>query len=159
MASLLRRAKATAESVAKYAKENGVRKTLNAMRMTGGLRKSGIVMPPGARLCGEDKFGNKYYECTDEIMYMDRWVVYKNSDTSMYDPSSVTPEWHAWIHRMTDKTPVEEPRTHPIYQKEAEAHPLPSEFGIGAKYVPPGHALRADTKKFRKYERWGEPSK
>lgn len=151
----MNRFKAAVEAVAAHARKNGIRKTLNAVRMTNGLRKSGVVMPAGAKLRGTDAMGNKYYESLEEDIFMDRWVVYANSDAHMYDATQIPPEWHSWLHRMTDTTPEEDPRSQPLYQMEHVSHSLPSQYGIGATYVPPGHALRGDERKrYSKYESW-----
>lgn len=35
-----------------------------------------------------------------------RWVVYNTTEQHMdYDPSTVPPEWHGWLHHTTDKLP------------------------------------------------------
>jgi NADH dehydrogenase (ubiquinone) 1 alpha subcomplex subunit 12 len=36
----------------------------------------------------------------------DRWVDYKDSPTTPREPSSIPPEWHAWMHRMSDIPPT-----------------------------------------------------
>jgi len=53
---------------------------------------------------GTDKFGNKYFEDTgDHVPYgRDRWVEYKAKN---YDASQVPPEWHSWLHHISD-TPL-----------------------------------------------------
>ncbi|GAB2264960.1 hypothetical protein Dimus_000031 [Dionaea muscipula] len=57
----------------------------------------------GARLVGVDKFGNKYYEkLGDTQAGRHRWVDYGNS--SRYNASQVPPEWHGWLHYITDHT-------------------------------------------------------
>mmetsp|Transcript_14036 Transcript_14036/g.27992 ORF Transcript_14036/g.27992 Transcript_14036/m.27992 type:complete len:216 (+) Transcript_14036:58-705(+) len=53
------------------------------------------------RLVGEDKGGNKYYENTVDYPFgQHRWV--EPYDIHNYDPSSIPPEWHSWMHSMTD---------------------------------------------------------
>jgi NADH:ubiquinone oxidoreductase subunit len=56
-------------------------------------------------LVGEDENGNKYYE-SKSLDYLGRpirKVIYKSSP----EPSTITPEWHQWIHHMTREIPVE----------------------------------------------------
>jgi NADH:ubiquinone oxidoreductase subunit len=63
------------------------------------------------QLVGEDEFGNKYFENKDyiyghtcsfrfDVAGRDRWVEYK--DKWDFDASTVTPEWHSWLHHIGD---------------------------------------------------------
>ncbi|XP_051020954.1 NADH dehydrogenase [ubiquinone] 1 alpha subcomplex subunit 12-like [Acomys russatus] len=58
-------------------------------------------------LVGEDKYRNKYYEDNKQFFDRHRWVVYttemngKNTFWNM-DGSMMPPEWHRWLHCMTD---------------------------------------------------------
>ncbi|CAI9087049.1 OLC1v1021015C3 [Oldenlandia corymbosa var. corymbosa] len=57
----------------------------------------------GATLVGIDKFGNKYYEKFGDTQYgRHRWVEYASKDR--YNASQVPPEWHGWLHFITDHT-------------------------------------------------------
>ncbi|ONK71534.1 uncharacterized protein A4U43_C04F9630, partial [Asparagus officinalis] len=57
----------------------------------------------GATLVGVDKFGNKYYEKLEDTQFgRHRWVEYAKK--GRYDASQVPPEWHGWLHYMTDHT-------------------------------------------------------
>ncbi|KAG8483563.1 hypothetical protein CXB51_023485 [Gossypium anomalum] len=57
----------------------------------------------GATVVGVDKFGNKYYEkLGDTQAGRHRWVEYAKKDR--YDASQVPPEWHGWLHFITDHT-------------------------------------------------------
>lgn len=59
-------------------------------------------------LMGTDALGNKYYENKEEYPYgQHRWVEYANH-RSFYDsdPTLVTPEWHVWLHCVTDDPPT-----------------------------------------------------
>jgi NADH:ubiquinone oxidoreductase subunit len=48
----------------------------------------------------------QYYErLTDTQFGRHRWVEYKDND--MYNASTVPPEWHGWLHYITDYTPSE----------------------------------------------------
>ncbi|KZF19171.1 NADH-ubiquinone oxidoreductase subunit B17.2 [Xylona heveae TC161] len=55
---------------------------------------------------GTDRWGNKYYENTDELPLRTRWVDYKSKE---FDPSQTDPGWHAWIAYMVDKPPTQDP--------------------------------------------------
>ena len=53
------------------------------------------------RLVGTDASGNNYYENTKDYPFgQHRWV--EPYDIHNYDPSSITPRWHSWMHSMTD---------------------------------------------------------
>ncbi|KAH9316490.1 hypothetical protein KI387_025117, partial [Taxus chinensis] len=58
----------------------------------------------GATLVGVDRFGNKYYEKLENTQFgRHRWVEY--GDKKRYNASMVPPEWHGWLHHITDHTP------------------------------------------------------
>ncbi|XP_004225514.2 NADH dehydrogenase [ubiquinone] 1 alpha subcomplex subunit 12 [Ciona intestinalis] len=63
---------------------------------------------------GTDELGNKYYENNRYFVGRNRWVDY-NKDTWKnkwdFNASQITPEWHRWIHYMTDDTPTAKPPT------------------------------------------------
>ncbi|XP_041113608.1 NADH dehydrogenase [ubiquinone] 1 alpha subcomplex subunit 12-like [Polyodon spathula] len=89
-------------------------------------------------LVGVDKSGNKYFEDNQYFFGRHRWVIYakemngKNTYWEV-DGSMVPPEWHRWLHCMTDSPPT----THP---------PVPRKFiwenhkfnlsGSPSQYVP-----------------------
>ena len=57
---------------------------------------------------GTDQLGNKYFENKEEYQYgHHRWVEYANH-RSFYDadPTLVPPEWHVWLHCITDDPPT-----------------------------------------------------
>ncbi|KHJ97512.1 UBX domain protein [Oesophagostomum dentatum] len=58
---------------------------------------------------GSDKFGNKYYEDNSFFMPRNRWVEYPDKVWLDYDPSQVPPEWHRWLHHITDDPPSKKP--------------------------------------------------
>ncbi|EOY33161.1 NADH dehydrogenase 1 alpha subcomplex subunit 12 isoform 1 [Theobroma cacao] len=75
----------------------------------------------GATLVGVDKFGNKYYEkLGDTQCGRHRWVEYAKKDR--YDASQVPPEWHGWLHCITDHTGDEllmlKPKRYGVEHKE-----------------------------------------
>jgi NADH dehydrogenase (ubiquinone) 1 alpha subcomplex subunit 12 len=56
-------------------------------------------------LVGTDSKGNKYYENKEEVVLgKDRWVEYSQTRYPK-DASDIPPEWHAWLHRLTDIKP------------------------------------------------------
>ncbi len=97
---------------------------------------------------GEDKFGNRYYRGKPRTGYKrdQRWVIYKGMD----EASKVPPEWHAWLHHLTDK-PLDETHRH-AWQKDH----VPNLTGTRAAYHPPGSVLRGGERKrgTGDYEPW-----
>jgi NADH:ubiquinone oxidoreductase subunit len=85
---------------------------------------------------GTDGFGNRYYRSSKQPLYgrERRWVLYKGID----EASKVPPEWHAWLHHITEK---------PLTDGDAKAHPwqkphVPNLSGTPYAYRPKGHDLR-----------------
>ncbi|VDN97007.1 unnamed protein product [Rodentolepis nana] len=60
-------------------------------------------------MVGEDYLGNKYYENNRYFIGRNRWVIYGNRFGWDYEASQVPPEWHRWLHNMTDETPITNP--------------------------------------------------
>ncbi len=87
------------------------------------------------QLAGSDEFGNRYYRRSQRRMGMKqkRWVIYKGAD----EASSVPPDWHAWLHHLTDAPPSEQPLPRHAWQQPHE----PNHTGTAEAYRPPGHAL------------------
>ncbi|MCK8783890.1 NADH:ubiquinone oxidoreductase subunit NDUFA12 [Roseomonas sp. NAR14] len=84
------------------------------------------------RAVGTDRFGNTYYESAAKQPVYDRtrrWVVYKGAP----DPTSIPPEWHAWMHHTVD-APLSEVKRY-AWQKEHR----PNLTGTPASYRPAGH--------------------
>jgi len=53
------------------------------------------------KLVGVDQSGNKYFENTlDYPAGQHRWT--EPADIHNYDASSISPEWHGWMHHMSD---------------------------------------------------------
>ncbi|KAI8929187.1 NADH ubiquinone oxidoreductase subunit NDUFA12-domain-containing protein [Entophlyctis helioformis] len=67
------------------------------------------------KLIGVDKFGNEYYENREDMHGRDRWVNFKKWD---FDASQVPPEWHQWLHRMTDDLPSDKTLPKPFFGLE-----------------------------------------
>ncbi|KAK9470276.1 NADH ubiquinone oxidoreductase subunit NDUFA12-domain-containing protein [Dipodascopsis tothii] len=79
------------------------------LRRTSGIREvihqmNGIGDIKYGRLVGKDKFGNRFYENTDEdeIHLRTRWVINKSTD---YDVSQLEPGWHGWLGYLVDTPP------------------------------------------------------
>lgn len=61
-------------------------------------------------LVGTDQFGNKYYENPYYFVPRNRWVEYNMDKGLEYNASQIPPEWHRWIHHITEYPPtVEKP--------------------------------------------------
>jgi NADH:ubiquinone oxidoreductase subunit len=84
---------------------------------------------------GEDGLGNVYYR---ERNGTRRWVTYE----TLSEPSQIPPEWHAWLHFITDAPPNEEGYTPRSWQK---AH-RPNMTGTYEAYRPPGSVMRPRVK-------------
>lgn len=82
---------------------------------------------------GEDSFGNIYYRNADDTK---RWVIYKD----VAEASSVTPEWHGWLHHTFELPPTEAPLKRWDWEKPAK----PNMTGTDEAYLPPGSLLRPD---------------
>ncbi|KAH7442065.1 hypothetical protein KP509_03G068800 [Ceratopteris richardii] len=98
----------------------------------------------GATLVGVDKFGNKYYEKLENVQYgRHRWVEY--ADIKNYDASSVPPEWHGWLHYVTDHTPEQLEELKPVrYGMEHRRNQ--SGLGDQYSYFSKGHAKKIQAK-------------
>ncbi|VDO45907.1 unnamed protein product [Haemonchus placei] len=105
-------------------------------------------------LVGEDKFGNKYYEDNSYFVPRNRWVefpekviigsgfgadFYVRRQALMlqvwldYDASQVPPEWHRWLHHITDDTPTQKP---PQNEKWVMQHEENLSIFEDKKYIP-----------------------
>jgi NADH:ubiquinone oxidoreductase subunit len=80
-------------------------------------------------LVGRDQFGNSYFR---EKGGDRRWVIYRGR----IEASKVPPEWHAWLHRITDEIPKPEPR------REWQREHVPNLTGTPFAYRPAGHIER-----------------
>ncbi|KAF3683702.1 putative NADH dehydrogenase [ubiquinone] 1 alpha subcomplex subunit 12, partial [Capsicum annuum] len=97
-------------SIFQSIKEKGIGNFVRELKQEGYLRclPDGNLLQTkihniGATLVGVDKFGNKYYEkLGDTQSGRHRWVEYAQKDR--YNASQVPPEWHGWLHYITDHT-------------------------------------------------------
>jgi len=93
------------------------------------------------KLVGKDEFENKYY--TNKRGK--RWVIYNNE----VEASKIPPEWHLWIHFMTNRIPENNSRKFNWQEKYVE-----NLTGTSRAYSPDG-SLKSKTKKdMKKYEVW-----
>eukprot|EP00052_Salpingoeca_macrocollata_P007045 m.57439 g.57439 ORF g.57439 m.57439 type:complete len:180 (+) comp15802_c0_seq3:1100-1639(+) len=91
------------------------------------LVQKGAILP--GRLVGQDKFGNKYYESDEKFFSRNRNVAY--ADFWNFDGSQVPPEWHKWLHYMTDELPSKDHTTH-----KWQTDHTPNLSGTVNAYVP-----------------------
>jgi len=90
---------------------------------------------------GTDEFGNKYYSNRKKK----RWVIYKDRVES----SKIPPEWHMWIHFLTNNKPAGIGNKFSWQKKHEE-----NLTGTEKAYKPEG-LLSSDAKKnMKKYETW-----
>lgn len=99
---------------------------------------------------GTDVHGNRYYRGRkpNKWGHERRWVLY----SGVAEASKVPPEWHAWLHHITDKPLTESAANRRDWQKEH----VPNLTGTDGAYVPPGHDSRrgADAPLKGDYEPW-----
>uniref|UniRef100_A0A0D6R476 NADH dehydrogenase [ubiquinone] 1 alpha subcomplex subunit 12 n=1 Tax=Araucaria cunninghamii TaxID=56994 RepID=A0A0D6R476_ARACU len=110
----------------------------------------------GATLVGVDKFGNKYYEKLENTQFgRHRWVEY--ADKKRYNASNVPPEWHGWLHFVTDHTADQLQMFKP---KRYGAEHQPNLSGEGEEYTyhSKGHPLNPNQRDWTRYEPW-QPTK
>ena len=90
---------------------------------------------------GSDEFGNKYY-CNSKGK---RWVIYKNS----VEASKIPPEWHRWIHFITNNKPSDNIKKFKWQKKHEE-----NLTGSIKAYKPEGSLANKSKKNMKKYETW-----
>lgn len=93
------------------------------------------------KLVGKDEFGNKYYSNSKRK----RWVIYKNKVES----SRIPPEWHLWIHHLTDNKPPENLNKFKWQKKHEE-----NLTGTTKAYKPHGSLASNSKKDMKQYETW-----
>lgn len=59
------------------------------------------------RFVGEDEFGHKYYEDPTEVYGQHRWTEYKVDSWEEVEGTLIPPQWHLWMHHLTDAKPGE----------------------------------------------------
>jgi NADH:ubiquinone oxidoreductase subunit len=138
----------------RYVQRVGVRNALRTLVMTKDFKEGSLV--------GRDQFGNKYFESRAEQSGRTRWVKYANTNACEYDPSQVPPEWHHWLHHMSDAAPT------PSAAESAAASSssswlkepkykipyTPNLTWSKNAYTPPGHYLSQDRTIRTPYTKW-----
>jgi len=115
-------------------KPDGAKTSLSQLGgLRGLLRNPGLVLftlRRGAHI-GVDALGNQFFERPAPAPggRARRWVVYKGAP----EASSIGPEWHAWLHYLTD-APLPDTGHRP-WQKPH----LPNQTGTVESYRPAGH--------------------
>ncbi len=86
------------------------------------------------RFIAQDAFGNRYYEARDARDSYDgrtrRWVTYRG----YAEPTKIPPEWHAWMHYLTDSPPS----VTPLHTQAWETAHQPNMTGTDLRYRPAG---------------------
>ena len=93
------------------------------------------------KLVGVDEFGSKYYSNSKGK----RWVIYKNRVES----SKIPPEWHLWIHFLTNNIPSNNSIKFK-WQKKYEENLT----GTTKAHKPEGPLTFSSKKNMKKYETW-----
>ena len=95
------------------------------------------------KFVGKDEFENKYYTNRSGK----RWVIYNNE----VEASKIPPEWHLWIHFVTNHPPVGY-----IHKFSWQKKYVENLTGTNKAFRPDG-SLKLKTKKnMKKYEVWKE---
>ena len=105
-------------------------------------------------LVGQDSFGNRYYRDRQgrRAPFLGgrerRWVLY----TGLPEGSTITSQWHAWLHHTVDELPEDSPVQNHSWQQPHN----PNLTGSPAAYRPPGHTLSGNQrdKATGDYEAW-----
>jgi NADH:ubiquinone oxidoreductase subunit len=83
------------------------------------------------RLVGSDEFGNQYFTRNDSDR---RWVIYHGDA----EASKIPPEWHAWLHGLTQSPPTVNALTRQSWEKQHESN----QTGTENAHQPSGSLLR-----------------
>lgn len=67
------------------------------------------------------------------ILGRSRWIIYNEKYGMDYDGTHVDPEWHGWLHYMTDEPPTVKK---PITYKWVDAKPEENQTGSSKQYIP-----------------------
>ncbi len=97
------------------------------------------------RRVGEDEAGNVYYRNADDSR---RWVIFNGES----EASSVSPDWHGWLHHTFDEAPTDAP----LPRKTWERDHTPNMTGTADAYHPPGSVVTPSTRPrvVGDYEAW-----
>ena len=98
-------------------------------------------------LVGDDEFGNRYY-CNSknfEDYTSKRWVIFNGE----IEASKIPPEWHRWIHFITNNKPSDNINKFKWQKKHEE-----NLTGSIKAYKPEGSLANKSKKNMKKYETW-----
>lgn len=114
-----------------------IRQQQNILQQVGGYRNAfqRVLRESNVRVgtkIGEDKYGNTYYENKSYFMGRSRFVDFPYKGRLEFDGSQIPPEWHRWMHYMTDDPPTSTP---PTQQKFSIDH-IKNTSGSNDCYVP-----------------------
>ncbi len=101
-------------------------------------------------LVGTDSEGNRYYRERKPVngRRQKRWVIYRGE----VEASRVPPDWHGWLHHVTDQPPPPEglPTRRPWQREHQE-----NLSGTPLAYRPPGSLIEGHRSKATgDYEAW-----
>ncbi|KAG6962843.1 hypothetical protein JG687_00006902 [Phytophthora cactorum] len=92
------------------------------------------------RYVGEDENGFKYYEDPTEVYGQHRWTEYKVDSWDEVEGTLISPQWHLWMHHVTDSLPGEGGQLPENWEKcETVAHsdaPYVNHLGQNVPYYP-----------------------
>ncbi|KAH0978660.1 hypothetical protein GBA52_005837 [Prunus armeniaca] len=153
------------KSVVKAIRERGLRTFLKELKEDGYAISNKFLFDCfrqtkihniGARLVGVDKIGNKYYEKLDTQYGQHRWVEY--AEKGRYNASQVPPEWHGWLHYITDRTGDE--ATSDAKTKRYGIEHKENFTGEGDEFIyhSKGHSLNPGQRDWTRYQPW-QPTK
>ena len=100
------------------------------------------------RLVGTDPLGNRYFEDNTRMYGRHRWVIYADNNT--YSASAVHPQWHAWLHCISDDDPVSKPPMKRKFDVPYTQHPT----GTADRYLPKGSWENPAQRNWGKVEFW-----
>lgn len=124
--------------------------------LDGNVAQTAIIHGPRAHgvHVGTDQFGNKYYERLQDEQYgRHRWVVYADLRYPNYDATAVPPEWHGWLHFISDDAPSRVPPDTPHFALPHQ----PSLTGTAERYLPKGSWFNPQKMAWKKVEYWQPP--
>ncbi|KYR02729.1 NADH dehydrogenase ubiquinone 1 alpha subcomplex subunit 12 [Tieghemostelium lacteum] len=113
--------------------QRGIKESIKTLYWTGELKYG--------RMVGEDKSGNRYYENLEEVHGRHRWVEY--FDRKNPEATNVPPEWHSWLHHISDKPGEDMLPFSPFYKREHFKNPT----GTDGAYTPPNFLFNIEKAK------------
>ncbi|KAG7379501.1 NADH dehydrogenase 1 alpha subcomplex subunit 12 ndufa12/DAP13 [Phytophthora pseudosyringae] len=92
------------------------------------------------RCVGEDEHGFKYFEDPTEVYGQHRWTEYKVDSWAEVEGTLIPPQWHLWMHHLTDSVPGQGGQLPENWEKhETVAHsdaPFANHVGPHVPYYP-----------------------